>query len=144
MCNTAKMFSFGPNPTREKKAWSSSTCLLYVCSADMSRCCTGSCREDTSKSSTGSCCPGVAQPLWHKYVQEQHRLLQSRYVRCSSIPCNVDMSKSSTGSCCRGPAQPLCYKHVQEQHRLHCQTQNSYLQCRHFQVLLRPLQSIHV
>jgi hypothetical protein len=29
-CNTAKMFSFGPNPTREKKAWSSSTCLLYV------------------------------------------------------------------------------------------------------------------
>ncbi len=28
-CNTAKMFSFGPNPTREKKAWSSSTCLLY-------------------------------------------------------------------------------------------------------------------
>jgi hypothetical protein len=24
------MFSFGPNPTREKKAWSSSTCLLYA------------------------------------------------------------------------------------------------------------------
>jgi hypothetical protein len=23
------MFSFGPNPTREKKPWSSSTCLLY-------------------------------------------------------------------------------------------------------------------
>jgi hypothetical protein len=28
-CNTAEMFSFGPNPTRAKKAWSSSTCLLY-------------------------------------------------------------------------------------------------------------------
>jgi hypothetical protein len=27
--NTAEMFSFGPNPTRAKKAWSSSTCLLY-------------------------------------------------------------------------------------------------------------------
>jgi hypothetical protein len=24
------MFTFGPNPTRAKKAWSSSTCLLYV------------------------------------------------------------------------------------------------------------------
>jgi hypothetical protein len=24
------MFSFGPNPTRAKKAWSSSTCLLYA------------------------------------------------------------------------------------------------------------------
>jgi hypothetical protein len=23
------MFSFGPSPTRAKKAWSSSTCLLY-------------------------------------------------------------------------------------------------------------------
>jgi hypothetical protein len=23
------MFTFGPNPTRAKKAWSSSTCLLY-------------------------------------------------------------------------------------------------------------------
>jgi hypothetical protein len=28
--NTAEMFSFGPNPTRAKKAWSSSTCLLYA------------------------------------------------------------------------------------------------------------------
>jgi hypothetical protein len=28
-CNTAEMFAFGPNPTRAKKAWSSSTCLLY-------------------------------------------------------------------------------------------------------------------
>ncbi len=28
--NTTEMFSFGPNPTRAKKAWSSSTCLLYV------------------------------------------------------------------------------------------------------------------
>ncbi len=27
--NTAEMFSFGPSPTRAKKAWSSSTCLLY-------------------------------------------------------------------------------------------------------------------
>ena len=27
--NAAKMFSFGPIPTRTKKAWSSSTCLLY-------------------------------------------------------------------------------------------------------------------
>ncbi len=29
-CNTAEMFSFGPNQTRAKKAWSSSTCLLYA------------------------------------------------------------------------------------------------------------------
>ncbi len=29
-CNTAEMFSFGPNPTRAKKTWSSSTCLLYA------------------------------------------------------------------------------------------------------------------
>ena len=28
-CNTAELFSFGPSPTRAKKAWSSSTCLLY-------------------------------------------------------------------------------------------------------------------
>jgi len=28
--NAAKMFSFGPIPTRTKKAWSSSTCLLYA------------------------------------------------------------------------------------------------------------------
>jgi hypothetical protein len=27
--NTAEMCSFGPNPTRAKNAWSSSTCLLY-------------------------------------------------------------------------------------------------------------------
>jgi hypothetical protein len=27
--NAAKMFSFDPIPTRTKKAWSSSTCLLY-------------------------------------------------------------------------------------------------------------------
>jgi hypothetical protein len=30
MHNTAEMFSFGPNPTRAKKALSSSTCLLYA------------------------------------------------------------------------------------------------------------------
>ncbi len=29
-CNAAEMFSFGPSPTRAKKAWSSSTCLLYA------------------------------------------------------------------------------------------------------------------
>ncbi len=29
-CNTAEIFSFGPNPTRPKKAWSSYTCLLYA------------------------------------------------------------------------------------------------------------------
>ncbi len=29
MCNTAELFSFGPSPTRAKKAWSSYTCLLY-------------------------------------------------------------------------------------------------------------------
>jgi hypothetical protein len=29
-CITAEMFSFGPNPTRAKKAWSSSTYLLYA------------------------------------------------------------------------------------------------------------------
>ncbi len=37
MCNTAKMFFFGPNPTREKKAWSSSTCLLYAPSPGCSK-----------------------------------------------------------------------------------------------------------
>jgi hypothetical protein len=31
MRNAAEMFSFDPNPTRAKNAWSSSTCLLYVC-----------------------------------------------------------------------------------------------------------------
>jgi hypothetical protein len=30
MRNAAEMFSFDPNPTRAKNAWSSSTCLLYV------------------------------------------------------------------------------------------------------------------
>jgi hypothetical protein len=35
-CNTAEMFSFGPNPTIAKKAWSSSTCLLYVESVEES------------------------------------------------------------------------------------------------------------
>jgi len=30
MYNTAEMFSFSPNPTRVKNAWSSSTCLLYA------------------------------------------------------------------------------------------------------------------
>jgi hypothetical protein len=30
MRNAAKMFSFDPNPTTARKAWSSSTCLLYV------------------------------------------------------------------------------------------------------------------
>jgi hypothetical protein len=29
MRNAAKMFSFDPNPTTARKAWSSSTCLLY-------------------------------------------------------------------------------------------------------------------
>ncbi len=29
MRNAEEMFSFGPNPTRAKNAWSSSTCLLY-------------------------------------------------------------------------------------------------------------------
>jgi hypothetical protein len=29
-CNTAEMFSFGPNPTIAKEAWSSSTSLLYA------------------------------------------------------------------------------------------------------------------
>ncbi len=29
MRNTAEIFSFDPNPTRAKNAWSSSTCLLY-------------------------------------------------------------------------------------------------------------------
>ncbi len=29
-CNTAELFSFGPSPTRAKKAWSSYTCLLYA------------------------------------------------------------------------------------------------------------------
>ena len=29
MRNAAEMFSFDPNPTRAKNAWSSSTCLLY-------------------------------------------------------------------------------------------------------------------
>jgi hypothetical protein len=28
--NAAEMFSFDPNPTTARKAWSSSTCLLYV------------------------------------------------------------------------------------------------------------------
>jgi len=30
MRNAAEKFSFGPNPTRAKKTWSSSTCLLYA------------------------------------------------------------------------------------------------------------------
>jgi hypothetical protein len=30
MRNAAKMFSFDPNPTTARKAWSSSTCLLYA------------------------------------------------------------------------------------------------------------------
>ncbi len=29
MQNAAEMFSFVPNPTRARNAWSSSTCLLY-------------------------------------------------------------------------------------------------------------------
>jgi hypothetical protein len=29
MRNAVKMFSFDPNPTTARKAWSSSTCLLY-------------------------------------------------------------------------------------------------------------------
>ncbi len=29
MRNAEEMFSFGPNPTRAKNAWSSSICLLY-------------------------------------------------------------------------------------------------------------------
>jgi hypothetical protein len=29
MRNAPEMFSFDPNPTRAKNAWSSSTCLLY-------------------------------------------------------------------------------------------------------------------
>jgi hypothetical protein len=29
MRNAAELFSFDPNPTRAKNAWSSSTCLLY-------------------------------------------------------------------------------------------------------------------
>ena len=29
MRNAAKMFSFDPNPTTARKAWSSSICLLY-------------------------------------------------------------------------------------------------------------------
>jgi hypothetical protein len=28
--NAEEMFSFGPNPKKEKNAWSSSTCLLYA------------------------------------------------------------------------------------------------------------------
>ncbi len=30
MCTAVEMFSFDPNPTRAKNAWSSSTCLLYA------------------------------------------------------------------------------------------------------------------
>jgi hypothetical protein len=30
MQNAAEMFSFVPNPTRAKNAWSSPTCLLYA------------------------------------------------------------------------------------------------------------------
>jgi hypothetical protein len=33
MRNAAEMFSFGPNPTRAKNAWASSTYLLYAVEA---------------------------------------------------------------------------------------------------------------
>ncbi len=45
--NAAKMFSFDPIPTRTKKAWSSSTCLLYASTSDI--CVVG--RQSDSRSS---------------------------------------------------------------------------------------------
>ncbi len=37
MRNAEGMFFFGPNPTRAKNAWSSSTCLLYGCPHPLER-----------------------------------------------------------------------------------------------------------
>jgi hypothetical protein len=39
MRNAAELFSFDPNPTRAKNAWSSSTCLLYASNHLPSACC---------------------------------------------------------------------------------------------------------
>ncbi len=65
---------------------------IGLCSADMSRCCSSPCRVYTSKSSAGSWCPGEAQPLWYRHVQEQHRPLQCMPSKSSTISCSLDTS----------------------------------------------------
>ncbi len=69
--------------------------------------------------------PVQLKPLWCRHVQEQHRLLLSRYIQVQ--------------------LRPLCCRHVQEQHRLllskYVQVHLRPLCCRHVQVQHMPQQA---